>query len=141
MSYFLLGKKMYLAYLVLSVIFCAYCCFKFRQAEGKDRRNDRLIRLHGDGSFLASIANKVMGFIWLVLGFASFVSAIWSYSNMVEQSEKSTTPSVRQEQKLQDPVPELKPEIPVPRPVIEKPQIEDHKDESDKADKASDSQG
>jgi hypothetical protein len=132
---------MYFAYLVISVIFCTYCFFKFRQAEGKDRRNDRLIRLHGDGSFLSSIANKVMGFIWLVLGLASFISAIWSYSNMVEQSEKSTKPSLRKEQKLQEPAPELKPETPVSKPVTERPAMEERKDESDKADKSSDSQG
>lgn len=129
---------MYLVYLVLSVIFCTYCFFKFKQAEGKDRRNDRLIRLHGDGSFLASIANKVMGFIWLVLGVASFVSAIWSYSNMLEQSEKSTKPSVRKEQKQQEPAPELKPEVPATKPVTERSAPEEHKDESDKD---SDSQG
>lgn len=131
---------MYFVYLVLSVIFCAYCFFKFKQAEGKDRRNDRLIRLHGDGSFLASIANKVMGFIWLMLGIGSFVTAIWSYSNIAEQAEKQTKPSVKKEQKQQESTPELKLEVPVSKPVLERPQVEDHKDESDKADKASDSQ-
>ncbi len=133
---------MYLVYLVLSVIFCAYCFFKFRQSEGKDRRNDRLIRLHGDGSFLASIFNKVMGFIWGVLGIASFVTAIWSYSHIAEQVEKTSKPIVKKEEKLQEPAPEFKLEAPASKQLLEKqPQIQDHKDESDKADKPSDSQG
>ncbi len=132
---------MYFAYLVLSVIFCAYCFFKFRQAEGKDRRNDRLIRLHGDGSFLASMFNKVMGLIWGTLGIASFVSACWSYVQMTEQVNTSTKQSVKKEQKVKNSEPELKLEIPASKPALEKPQVEEIKDESDKAYKANDSQG
>jgi len=132
---------MYFAYLVASVIFCAYCFFKYKQAEGKDRRNDRLIRLHGDGSFLSSIANKVMGFIWFALGLASFVSAILSYINMTESASTQTKQSVKKEQSLHESAPELKPETPVQKQTLEKPQLEENKDESDKAYKASDSQG
>lgn len=92
---------MYLLYLVLSVIFCIYCSFKYKQAEGKNRRNDRLVRLHGDGSFLSSIVNKVMEFIWALLSLVSLLVALWAFV-MYQTSDSNVKSLALRDEKVQE---------------------------------------
>lgn len=94
---------MYLLYLVLSVIFCIYCSFKYKQAEGKNRRNDRLVRLHGDGSFLSSIVNKIMEFVWALLSLVSLLVALSAFV-MYQTSDSNVKSSAPKSEKIQDTV-------------------------------------
>ncbi len=129
---------MYLIYLVLSVIFFIYCSFKLRQSEGKDRRNDRLVRLHGDGSFLSSIVNKVMGFVWAVLCLASVLTAFWAYY-MHQRPEATIEQKVQKERKVEEQVPEVTQEVnsPAAKSSADLQPHEVQKDQSDNADKPS----
>jgi len=137
------------AYLVLSVValaisiaFGKYFAFKYRQSEGKDRRNDRQVRLHGDGNFVSSIFNSVMQFIWGLLTVLSFLCALGAgFVVFVQVGQTSKSKASQAQIATQTPTAEVKKEeASESKPVIEAPQLEEQKNQANESGKTSESQ-
>ena len=135
-------------YLVLSYVAFAvsialgkFFAFKYRQSEGKDTRNNRQVRLHGDGNFVSSIFNSVMQFIGGLVTVISFLCVLGAgFAILLGHGEKNDANKTKQEQIVpQVNTPETKQEeAPAFKPVIEAPQLEVQEEQSDKVDKSDD---
>jgi hypothetical protein len=126
---------------VVSIALGKFFAFKYRQSEGKDSRNNRQVRLHGDGNFVSSIFNSVMQFIWGLLTVLSFLCVLGTgFAILIGHGAKNEANKTKQEQIVpQAKTPEIKQEeAPVSKPVIEAPQLEEQKEQSDKVDKSGD---
>jgi hypothetical protein len=138
------------AYLVVSYVAFAvsialgkFFAFKYRQSEGKDSRNNRQVRLHGDGNFVSSIFNSVMQFIWGLLTVISFLCVLGAgFAILVGHGAKNEANKTKQEQiVLEAKTPEIKQEeVPALKPVIEAPQLEEQKNQANESGKTSESQ-
>lgn len=128
---------------VVSIALGKFFAFKYRQSEGKDRRNNRQVRLHGDGNFVSSIFNSVMQFIWGLLTVLSFLCVLGAgLAILVGHGAKNDANKTKQEQIVpQAKTPEIKQEeAPAFKPEIEAPQLEVQKEQSDNADKPSETE-
>jgi len=126
-----------------SIALGKFFAFKYRQSEGKDSRNNRQVRLHGDGNFVSSIFNSVMQFIWGLLTVLSFLCVLGAgFGILAGHGSRNEANKTKQEQIVhQANTPEIKQEeAPVSKPVIEASQLDEQKNQVNESGKTSESQ-